>query len=178
MAFSYRRILSFIAIVLCILIPFSYWEHKHRMHATPETALNSDVHIDTGRIVENIPFARGVVVIVRGHADTFDAYYLKPDFWGWKIDGQSEASLNLSTQNYNVDFEPFSADGKTFVWGTLMVPIKEIIHHHKGKTYTWRSPKAGHSLIWYIILPFTQTLFHHSEWSMVLDNGKTAPLFK
>lgn len=37
-------------------------------------------------------------------------------------------------QNYNADFEPFSFDGKTFVCGTTLVPIKEIVYQHNMGT--------------------------------------------
>lgn len=176
MSIRNRLILFAMAIALCILALVGFWVREHRQHATPETALNHDQHV--GGIVAKVPFAKGVVVIAFVQGDSLGAYYMKNGFWGWKNYGGSGAALSLSTQNYNVDFEPFSVDGETFAWGTLMVPMREIIDRHMGKTYTWHSAGTGQSLVWHIILPYEQSLFYHSDWSMVLNNGKTAPLFK
>jgi hypothetical protein len=100
---------------------------------------------------------------------------MKKGLWGWKLAQTSNAEINLTPQNYNVDFESFAIDGQTFVWGTTMTPIKEIIYNHAGKTYTCQ---VGKSPVWHMILPFTQSTFLHSEWTMVLPNGTTAALFK
>lgn len=165
----------FVGITVLIIAAFVVdWGYVYSTHATPEKAQAANSP-GVGPF-ETVKFAKGVVLITpSGQGNSFTAWYMTKDFWGWHVHGISNAVAGLSIQNYNVDFEPFSFDGETFVWGTAMVPIKKIVYHHNGKTYTARIGKLS---VWHMILPFKQTLFPYSEWTMVLPDGKTAPLFK
>ncbi|WP_067621126.1 hypothetical protein [Alicyclobacillus acidiphilus] len=165
----------FVGIPLLIIAAFvAYWVYEYSTHSTP---LKAQAASDPGvGPFETVKFAKGEVLITpSGQPNSFTAWYMTKSFWGWQVSGISNAMTGLSPQNYNVDFEPFSFDGQTFVWGTAMVPIKEIVYHYNGKTYT---ASIGKLSVWHMILPFKQTLFPHSEWTMVLPDGKTAPLFK
>ncbi|QSO48425.1 hypothetical protein [Alicyclobacillus mengziensis] len=160
--------------LITVLALFGYWVHQYATHATPEKAQATyNPHVGP---FETVKFAKGVVLFTpSGQGNSFTAWYMTKNFGGWHVSATSQAAEDLSPHNYNVDFEPFTYDGQTFVWGTAMLPIKEIVYHHNGKTFT---AKVGKYPVWYMVLPFKQTLFPHSEWTMVLPNGKTAPLFK
>lgn len=150
-----------------------YFGHKYYTHATPQKA--QAAYDPTVGPFETVPFAKGVVLLTPGNGQSFAAWYMKKGLLGWRMSGISNAQYDLSADNYNVDFEPFSDNGETFVWGTSMIPIKEIQYHHDGKTFTC---EVGHYPVWHMILPFSQNTFEHSDWTMVLPDGKTAPLFK
>lgn len=159
---------------LVIALFFAYWGYTYSTHSTPQKA--QAAYDSSVGPFETIKFAKRVVLITpSGQPNSFTAWYMTKNFWGWHVSGVSNAVADLSPQSYNVDFEPFSFNGLTFVWGTATAPIKEIVYHHKGKTYT---ASIGKLSVWHMILPFKQTLFPHSEWTMVLPDGKTAPLFK
>jgi hypothetical protein len=160
--------------VFVIALFFAYWGYKYSIHSAPEKA--QAAYDSSVGPLETIKFAKGVVLITPSRQpNSFTAWYMTKNFWGWHVSGGSNAVAGLSPQNYNVDFESFSFDGQTFVWGTAMVQIKDIVYHHEGKTYT---ASVGKLPVWHMILPFKQTLFPYSEWTMVLPDGKTAPLFK
>jgi hypothetical protein len=161
----------FVGITLIILV--AIWVYEFSSHSTPQKA--QAVYDSTVRPFETIPFAKGVVLLTPiAQGNGFIAWYMKKGFWGWQVSAISNALVDLAPQNYNGDFQTFSYDGETFVWGTAMTPIDKIIYRHNEETYTCKVRQP----VWYMILPFSQTLFPHSEWTMVLDNGKTAPLFK
>jgi hypothetical protein len=159
---------------ICLLIFTAIWGYQYNRHSTPEKAQKTyDREVGS---FETIPFAKGVVLLTPGDSpNSLTAWYMEKGFWGWHSVLTSSAEFGLDPHNYNVDFESFAMDGKTFVWGTCMTPIKEIIYHHKGKTYICSADK---SLAWHMILPFSPSVFYHSELTMVRPNGKIAPLFK
>ena len=171
----FPKFLWIMSISMAVVIAFTaYWGYQYSMHVTPQKALL--VYDSTIKPFETIPFAKGVVLVASsGHGESYMACYLIKGFWGWQVSQTAEAAGKLNLNNNNVDFETLEADGQTLVWGTTMTAMKEIVYSHSGTIYTC---DVGKSPIWYMILPFTQTVFSHSEWTMVLSNGKTEPLFK
>lgn len=166
--------LWFVGIPLLAIICFvTYWGLEHSAHSTPQKA--QALFDSTVGPFETVPFAKGVVLLTPDNHGGFRAWYMTENFWGWHVQGISYAVGGLSSENYNVDCESFTFDGETFVWGSYMTQMKEIIYHHEGKTYT---AKVGKSPVWHMTLPFTKSVFQNSEWTMVLPNGTTAPLFK
>jgi Ca2+/Na+ antiporter len=122
-------ILFLILLVLCI-----YWLYEYSRHSTPEEALTS-YDSSVGRF-KTIPFAKGVVLLTpSGQRNGLTAWYMKKGFLGWRVRAISNVTEGLATQNYNVDFQSFTLDDETFVWGTSAKPIKEILYSNNGKTY-------------------------------------------
>jgi hypothetical protein len=151
------------------------WGYEYSRYSTPEKA--QAALAPAVAPFEKIPFAQGVVLITPGPNSPGDlmAWYVKKGWLGWRVRVNSAASLHLSPQNYNVDFQSFVIDGETFVWGTVMVPSREVVFEHDGHTY--RAP-IEHLTVWHMTLPFEISTFPHSEWTLVLADGKTVPLFK
>lgn len=159
------------SIIVAYLI---YWKCEYVVHATPDKA--QALVSPSVEPFATVDFAKGKVLLTpSAQGNSFTAWYMTKNTWGWHVTGISQAVTGLAPQNYSVDFEAFSFNGETFVWGTTMTPITRIIYHHDGKTFT---TQPGKYPVWYMILPFEQHLFPHSEWTMVLPDGKTEPLFK
>lgn len=160
--------------LIIILVGTAFWGYQFSTHSTPEKAQAK--YDPTVGPFEKVKFANGVVLITPSNqSDSVIAWYMTKGLFGWHVSSSSNASLDLAPQVYNVDFEPFVEDGQTFVWGTALNPIKEIVYHHKGKIYT---SHPGTLDVWYMVLPFPESYFLYSKWTMVLPNGTTAPLFK
>lgn len=161
-----------VGIVLVIVSSTLYWWRQYSTHATPEQAMVLYTSgIGSFDSKPPIPFGGGVVLF--GEADNiFTAYYAEKSLWGWHIVLQSADSGGMSSAQ---GFGSLTEDGKTFVWGTnISVRVTRILDHHEGKTY---SCTVGKVPVWHMVLPFSQSVFRHSEWTMVLPNGKTVPFF-
>lgn len=167
------RRMVFIVLLLIVCVFTGDLGYQYSRHSTPIKALHA---YDSGvGPFETVKFAKGVVLLTPGdEPQSFTAWYMTRNFWGWHVSNISSASI-LSPQNYNVDFQPFVEDGETFVWGTNMTPMKEIVDHSGGKTFT---APVGKFPVWYMVLPFAQTYFPHSAWSMIGSDGARASLFK
>jgi hypothetical protein len=169
-----RRSWLVVVLVLIIVVLAAYWMNQYSAHSTPERALVA--YDSTVGPIETIPFGRGVVLITPSdQKHGFTAWYMTKGLWGWRAQVISSATIGLAPENYNVDFQSFALDGETFIWGTSITPMKEIVYHAKGKTFT---SQVGNHPVWHMILPVIQTIFLHSDWTMLLPDGNTAPLFK
>lgn len=158
--------------LMAAMVFFGYWGYEYATHSTPQKA--QATYSPTVGPFKTVKFGKGVVLLTPSpQANSFTAWYMTKNFWGWHVTGTSNAVIGLSPQNYNVDFASFSFDDETFVWGTYCTPIKEILYHHNGKTYV-----ATNGLVWYMVLPFKQTVFPHDEWTLIRPDGKVVPLFK
>lgn len=168
-----RYRLWFILIPLMVVVAFlGYWGDEYSARSTPQKA--QAAQSPTVGPFKTVRFGKGVVLLTpSSKGNSFTAWYMTKNFWGWHVTGVSNAAIGLSPQNYNVDFESFSFDGETFVWGTYCTPVKKILYHHNGKIYT-----AVNGTVWYMVLPFKQTAFPHDEWTLIRPDGKMAPLFK
>ena len=85
------------------------------------------------------------------------------------------ASNQLNPKHYNVDFEVLAENNESLVWGTNIIPIKEIKYTHRRKIY---SCYIGKYPIWHMILPFSEKTWPYAGWEMIMPNGRIAPLFK
>lgn len=152
--------------------------YAYAAHATPQKALESyDANVLP---LQTIPFAKGVVLLTTTDPARFKqpgyvAWYMTRSFWGWRLTATSVTSMASSAQNDHVSFEPMAIDGETFVWGwAANAGVDQIVYRHKGTTYTCRVEHTG---MWHLILPFSQSQFPHADWTLVLRDGSTAPLF-
>lgn len=162
--------------VFILAVYFSYWKYEYLTHATPEKAEAIAASAIADPIIESVKYAKGVVLITHSAAnDSFTAWYMTKNSWGWHVGEVGYTAAGYSPQNQNVSFAAFSNGGETFVWGTHETPMKEIVYHHGGKTYT---TTVGKSPVWHMILPFTQHVFPYNEWTMIRPDGQTDPLFK
>lgn len=169
-----NKAIFFSILMAIIVIVIADWGYTYATHSTPQKA-QAAVNPTVGPF-EIVPFAEGVVLITpSGDGNSFTAWYMKEGFWGWRVATRESAMEGLDPQNYNVDFEWFSMDGQTFVWGTVMRPIKKIVYRHNGKIYSTLYQKYP---VWHMILPFAQDVFPFSSWTLVLPNGKVIPLAK
>jgi len=166
--------------ILVLIILGGVWGYEYESHATPTKSQES---YDSNVLpLETIPFSKGVVLITttdpRASKESgYVAWYLeKTKLWGWRLEVKSYDLLNSRNGSMEASFASMTVNGKTFAWGAIKKPdVQEIVYRQNGKTY---KSHIGQKEFWDTSLPFNQTAFDHSDWTVKLKNGSIVPLFE
>jgi glycopeptide antibiotics resistance protein len=165
---------------LIVLGLLAYWGYRYETHSTPQKAMESyDANVLS---LESIPFTNGVVLMTPtdpaiDQEPGYVAWYMeKTQFSGWHLKTKSVSPLQESHLAQGMTFQSLSMEEQTFVWGTTgKSGVKKVTYRTNGASYSGLVDEHG---FWHVILPFAlDPSFAHADWTITVQDGRTAPLF-
>ena len=148
--------------------------HRFYAHATPERTLAAQQLPLTG-IVRSIPFAQGELVISKiRQDDDFNGWYLTQNVWGWHVGTLSMVYSHLAPSEFPISYAAIYANGITMLWGVTERPMKTVILSWDHRSF---SAAVGAKGLWYMTVPGSVHVVYNRQWSMMLLNGKIAPMY-